>query len=327
MQKSPEYLRACAHTVEHAFVGALQNLAGQTLSVVKVDHRDKNNTVFIRRVPKIDHELIIQAQEDVNQLINTGRKVMSYSFSSLSEAKKHFPMLRANEERILEPDQVRVIEIENHDLAACAKEHVINLTECDFFLVTRISKSSNIFEIDFSVGPQAKEAAIHTSLKLLNICHEIGANINSVENTVKKIKNENEKFLRILKSHSRKNLDNIKPYTVENSKLTIIQGTFTDLIDSEIRTFADKKIVNNNTVVIIANAHNNDSHASNSTATIVVARNASLKEIDCNRIVKEIASIDGRGGGKPHFATGVVKKDEMIDIVKGVVTLITKKYE
>lgn len=133
--------------------------------------------------------------------------------------------------------------------------------------------------------------------------------------------------MRILKSHSRENLDNIKPYTVENNKITIIQGTFTDLIDSEIRIFADKKIVNNNTVVIIANAHNNDSHASNSTATIVVARNASLKEIDCNRIVKEIASIDGRGGGKPHFATGVVKKDEMIDIVKDVVTLVTKKYE
>jgi alanyl-tRNA synthetase len=327
LQKSPEYLVACAHTAEHAFVGSLQKLAGHTLSVVKVDHRDKINTVIIRKVPNIDRKLIIQAQEDVNRLINTGRRVISYSFSSLSEAREHFPTLRANEERINERDQVRVVEIEDHDLAACAKEHVTNLTECDFVLVTRISESSNVFEIDFTVGLQAKVVAIHNSLKLLNICSEIGANINSVENTVKKLKNENEKLLRKLKTHSRKNLDKIIPCTLENNRITIIQGVFTDLIDSEIRTFADKKIVSDNTVVIIANAHNDDSDdASNSTANIVVARNDILKNIDCNKIVKEIASIEGRGGGKPHFATGVIKKDEMTEIVKNVATLVTKKY-
>jgi alanyl-tRNA synthetase len=224
MQNSPEYLLACAHTAEHAFVGSLQKLTGRTLSVVKVDHRDKINTVFISKVPNTDRKLIIQAQEDVNRLINTGRRVVSYSFSSLSEAKKRFPKLRANEERTSEHGQVRVVEIEDHDLAACAKEHVLTLTECDFVLVTRISESSNIFEIDFTVGLQAKEAAIHNSLKLLNICSEIGANINSVENTVKKLKNENEKLLRDLKTHSRKNLDKITPYTIENKRITIIQG-------------------------------------------------------------------------------------------------------
>jgi alanyl-tRNA synthetase len=328
MQKSPEYFLACAHTAEHAFVGSLQNLAGQTLSVVKVDHRDKINTVIIRKAPNIDRKLIIQAQESVNRLINTGRRVISHTFSSLSEAKERFPTLRANEERINERDQVRVVEIEDHDLAACAKGHVTNLTECDFVLVTRVSESSNIFEIDFTVGLQAKEAATHNSLKLLNICSEIGANINSVENTVKKLKNENEKLMRDLKTHSRKSLDKITPYTVENNRITIIQGVFTNLIDTEIRAFADKKIVNDNTVVIIANVHNDDSDdASNPTANIVLARNEVLKEIDCNKIVKEIASIEGRGGGKPHFATGVIKKDEMTDIVKNVVSLVTKKYE
>ena len=116
MHESLEFPFARAHTAEHAFVGALQNLAGQTLSVVKVEHRRKNNTAFIKTVPKMDLELILQAQENVNQLIKTGRSVMSYTFSSLDEAKKQFPSLRANEERIIGPQQVTVIEIENHDL-------------------------------------------------------------------------------------------------------------------------------------------------------------------------------------------------------------------
>jgi alanyl-tRNA synthetase len=325
MQESPEFTLARAHTAEHAFVGALQNLVGQTLSVMKVEHREMNNKAFIKTDPKMDLGLIMQAQEHVNQLIKTGRKVKSHTFSSLNEAKKQFPSLRANEERIVGSQQITVIEIENHDLAACARNHITNLAECDFFLVTRVSNSSNITEIDFSVGLQAREVAIHTLQKLLNICNELGANINSVENTVKKIKNQNEKLLRDLKNYSRKNLDSIQPNVFGRNKTTLYHGIFNDLMDSEIRAFADRKIANDKAVIIIANMHNERSYnnlASEPTATIIVAANESLKDIDCNMIVKEIA---GRGGGKPHFATGLIEVDETTNIVGSIVTLVRNK--
>jgi alanyl-tRNA synthetase len=325
MQESRESSFARAHTAEHAFVGALQRLAGQTLSVTKVEHREMNNTAFIKTVPKLDLELIIQAQEYVNQLIKAGRRVKSYTFSSLEEAKKHFPSLRANEERIIKPQEVTLIEIENHDIAACAKDHVANLTDCDFFLVTGVSNSGSITEIDFSVGIQAREFAMHTLQKLLNICNEIGANINSVENTVKKIKNQNEKLLKDSRNRSRKSLDSLQPYTVGKGEITLYHGSFNDLMDSEIRAFADKKIISSRAVVIIANAHNSESNNSNSnvgteqTATIVVAASESIKDIDCNKIVKEMA---GRGGGKSHFASGLINMNEMSKIVNSVVTLV-----
>jgi len=325
MQESFEFTFSRAHTAEHAFIGALQKLIGQTLSVVKVEHRKLNNTAFIKTVPKMDLELVMQAQENVNQLIRTGRKVISYSFSSLYEAKKEFPSLRANEDRIVGPQRVTVIEIENHDLAACARDHVTNLTECDFFLVTRVSNSGNMTEIDFTVGFQAKEVAMHTLQKLLNICDEIGANINSVENTVKKIKYQNEKLLRGLRNYSRTSLGSLQPCAIRRNKITLYHGIFNDLMDSEIRAFADSKIANGKSLVIIGNVHNDESKnnsTSESTATIVVAANESLTDIDCNRIVKEIA---GRGGGKPHFATGLIKADEISNIVGNIITVVKNK--
>lgn len=303
-----------AHSAEHAFIGSLQKLIGKTLNVRKVEHRKTDNSVFIT-IPNLDLELIIRAESEVNSLINMGRKIITHCFDSLTEAKERLPSLRANEERITGSNPVRVVEIEGHDLAACAMEHVTNLDECSFFLVTRLSKNGNDYEINFAVGEQAKETAIALSLKLLKICEEVEANFNTVENTVRKLKTESEICLDKLKNLTQKKLDNIIPYITEYTKITIISGVFSDLLDDEIRIFTGRKIAQSNTVVIVANIN----HHSDDTASIVFARNEALVNIDCNKLFREISSENGRGGGKPHFVTGVVNKERVTDIVNNII--------
>jgi alanyl-tRNA synthetase len=303
-----------AHSAEHAFIGSLQKLIGKTLNVRKVEHRKTDNSVFIT-IPNLDLELIIRAESEVNSLINMGRKIITHCFDSLTEAKERLPSLRANEERITGSNPVRVVEIEGHDLAACAMEHVANLHECSFFLVTRLSKNGNDYEINFVVGEQAKETAIALSLKLLKICEEVEANFNTVENTVRKLKTESEICLDKLKNLTQEKLDNIIPYNTEHTKITIISGIVSDLLDDEIRIFAGRKIAESNIVVIVANIN----HHSDDTASIVFARNDALVNIDCNKLFREISSEDGRGGGKPHFVTGVVNKERVTDIVNNII--------
>jgi alanyl-tRNA synthetase len=303
-----------AHSAEHAFIGSLQNLIGKTLNVRKVEHRKTDNSVFIT-IPNLDLELIIRAESEVNSLINMGRRIITHCFESLTEAKEHLPSLRANEDRLTGSNPVRVVEIEGHDLAACAMEHVANLSECSFFLVTRISKDGNDYEINFVVGEQAKETAIALSSKLLKICEEIDANLNTVENTVRKLKTDCEIHLGKLKNLTKEKLDNIIPYVTEYSKIIVIRGIFSDLLDEEIRIFAGRKIVESNMVVIVANIN----HHSDDKASIVFARNKSLVNIDCNKLFIEISSKDGRGGGKPHFVTGVINKERVTDIVNNVI--------
>lgn len=298
-----------AHTAEHAFIGSLQQLLGQTLRVKKVEHkRDATSSTAFIIISQLDLDIVLRAESQVNSLIAEGRKVTTKTFASLEEAKKHIPNLRANEERI--SGEVRVVEIESHDVAACAMEHAGNLKECDFFLVTRVSKSGSEYEVDFAVGQQAKETAVLLSAKLLKVCGELGANINTVENTAKKLKQEYEGNRGKLRMLSREKLAAIQPES--NGRLALFRGVFSSLADDQLQEFAGEKIAGaNDVVVLVANVGLEN-------ASIVFARSEKLTEIDCNKLFKEAAGADGRGGGKLHFVTGVVKKEaagKVVDII------------
>ncbi len=298
-----------AHTAEHAFIGSLQQLLGQTLRVRKVEHKGDATRTAIIIISQLDLDIVLRAESQVNSLIAEGRKVTAKTFASLEEAKKHIPNLRANEERI--SGEVRVVEIEGHDVAACAMEHAGNLKECDFFLVTRVSKSGSEYEVDFAVGQQAKETAVSLSAKLLKVCGVLGANINTIENTAKKLKQEYEGNREKLRMLSREKLAAIQPES--NGRLALFRSVFSSLADDQLQEFAGEKIAGaNDVVVLVANVGLEN-------ASIVFARSEKLTEIDCNKLFKEAAAgADGRGGGKLHFVTGVVKKEaagRVVDII------------
>ncbi|MDQ3872931.1 MAG: hypothetical protein M3258_04895 [Thermoproteota archaeon] len=298
-----------AHTAEHAFIGSLQKLLGQTLNVRKVEHKGSGNTAFIV-IPQLNLDTVLRAETEVNSLIAKGRRVTTSIFSSLEEAKQQIPNLRANEQRIASADKVKVIEIESHDVAACAVEHATNLKECDFFLVTRLSKHGGEYEVDFLVDHQAKEAAIALSAKLLRVCNELRANINTVENTARKLRSESEITTRRLKALTREKLAGIVPVTRRN--ITLLKGVFENLSDDELQEFAGEKIINSNTIVLLVNV-------ADDTATIVFACNETMEQFDLNKIFKQFVENDGRGGGKPHFVTGIMKK-QVVDRVLNSVT-------
>ena len=290
----------------------MQKLLGQTLKVRKVEHKESgyNNTAFIE-IPQLDLDTVIKGEAEVNSLIAKGRRVMTHTFSSLEEAKREIPNLRANEERIsaATPSEVKVVEIENHDVSACAMAHANNLQECDFFLVTRVSKSGNEYEVDFVVSRQAKDTAIALSSKLLRICNELRANINTVENTAQKIRSENEINARKLKALSREKLSSIQP--IRSGSITLLKGIFENLSDDQTQEFAGEIILNPSTLVLLANM-------SNERAKIVFACNEKMEGIDLNKMFKQFAGTDGRGGGKPHFVTGVVKKQAISRVLDSI---------
>jgi alanyl-tRNA synthetase len=314
-----------AHTAEHAFVGALQQILGTTLEVRKVEHREKDSNAFIR-LSNLDIQTVTDAQNKVNSLIQTGRKIKTYSFETMDEAKKHFRNLRANEARIRQKNQpIRVVEIEGHDVAACAMDHASNLGECEFFLVTRVSRigGTGEYEISFAVQNQAKEASIILSRKILDICHILGANLNTVENTVRKLNEERRTYQEKLKHITSDYLDKIKPVSVDDSgKICIIQEILYGFDDEEILSFAGKKTSSSDPGTIVLLIHVSDERKEN--ASVVFARSPLLGQIDCNKLFGQLSSSGAKGGGKPEFAVGVIGKDKTYQLMNYLTAEVRK---
>jgi alanyl-tRNA synthetase len=278
-----------------------------------VEHRKTDSSVFIS-IAQLDLELVFTAAYEVNSLITNGRKIVVHSFETFDEAKKALPTMRANEERIKNSSPVRVVEIEDHDISACAMEHTENLYNCGLFLVTGLSKNGGEYEVKFVVGKEAREAAIILSAKIARICGEIGANSNTIENSVRKLRTESNINRDKLKRLTREKLSAIVPIVNKNDRV-FIQGTFSDLEDEEIRKFVSTKITEStNTIIFIAN-HEIDSGMN---SNIIFARTEDISDLDCNQLFKQICGSDGRGGGKANFILGVVKNERLQGIINEI---------
>ena len=302
-----------AHTAEHAFIGSLQRLLSQTIKVTKVEHRKTDSSVFIS-IAQLDSDLIFTAAYEVNSLITNGRKIVIHSFETLGEAKKAFPTVRANEERIKNSNPVRVVEIKDHDISACAMDHTENLYNCELFIVTGLSKNGNEYEVKFVVGKEAREVAITLCAKIARICDEIGANSNTIENSVRKLKTQSNINHNKLKRLTREKLGAIIPVINKNG-IVFIHGIFSDLEDEEIRKFVSTKITESkNTVIFIANQESDSDMNSN----IVFARTEEMLDLDCDQLFKQICGTDGRGGGKANFILGVVKNERLQVIINKI---------
>ena len=301
-----------AHTAEHAFIGSLQKILNKTLSVRKVEHKDTYNIAYIRKSEvELDFEKITFAEKEVNQLILEGRKILRHSFSSLQEAKKMFPLLRANESRLENEDAITVVEIENHDLSACSMEHVNNLSECIFFLVTNMSMSGSDYEIRFMVGKNAMDEAIKITEKINNICIQIGANYNTVEATIKKLSTEKEQYHNILKKLTNKLLLDIPNRTINSQNVNLFTTILHDMDWRTIQTFAGEKILSPRTIVVLVNQVDND------VAALIFARSDDIN-LDCAKIFEELRNDEnvGSGGGKSNFINAKIigsKSDKVVE--------------
>jgi len=310
-----------AHTAEHAFIGSLQKCLNIQLEVSKVEHGETYHSAFIRQTIDLDFEKIVAAEMEVNRLILEGRRINRYVFKTLKEARENLPDLRANEMRLKGAKEITVVEIENHDVAACSMEHAENLAECLFFLVINMTKSANYYEIKFMVGLNAMNEAVNLTNKIQFICTKLGANYNTLEETISKINNQKLMLSRVLRNITNRSLEQIETkYISDNVKL--VAKVLYDLDFKEIQKFVNSKILEKRTIVLLVN--NTDSNYAN----LVIARSNDL-QIDCIDLINKLKNrISGGiiGGGKTNFFVANINNSTSNNILDELIKLLSTRH-
>lgn len=147
--------------------------------------------------------------------------------------------------------------------------------------------------------------------------------MNTVENTVKKLIEKRTIYEEKLKRLTLAYLDKIKPTAMDDSgRIYLIQEILYNLDDEEILSFAGKKTSSSNTGTVVMLIHVSSDKAEN--ASVVFARSPLLSQIDCNKLFRQLSSLGAKGGGKPDFAVGVVRKDMKHQLMNYLMTEIRK---
>ncbi|MEM4312331.1 MAG: DHHA1 domain-containing protein [Nitrososphaerales archaeon] len=286
-----------AHTAEHLFMGSLKRLLPK-LEVVKVEHEEKRNSLFVKG-EALDWDIIYEAELMTNKIIQVGKEVKIYYFDSLKEAKDRFPTLRALEERI--EGKVRVVEIQDYDYAACNKEHVKNTKECEFFLAESLTKSKDIYEIQFYAGLEAKERALIFSKMLMKSIGILGANLDTFEKACKNLRDENFALKKKLSQLSSRLLEKISFEEFRGIKIYLERFEF--LENKALIKRANELMSKDKSIVLFVSVEEEP--------FVLLGRSKNLV-FNCSETLKEALKLyEGKGGGKEEFATGTLKKEKI----------------
>jgi alanyl-tRNA synthetase len=287
-----------AHTAEHIFMGSLKRLV-PNLEVKKVETEGEKGIALISS-EQLDWETIFEAEKMTNKIIDEARAIKEHFFDSLEDAKKAFPSLRAYDERI--SGRVRVIEVDGYDYSACRVEHAKNTKDCSFFIVTKFSKAEkDIFEMEFYVGDNARMKALEIAKLCMEVNEIVGATLDTLKSAVQNLKEEFLDLRRRLAQLSEKEAEDIK--FLEKDGIKIYLKIFEGLNNKKLMEKVGELIKSGRSVAVFANMDDS--------AFLIVGRSSDLR-LDCNAILKEVfMKFNGKGGGKPEFATGIIDKDKV----------------
>jgi len=279
-----------AHTAEHLLMASLKRIRPNA-KVMKVDHRGLETSVFVH-CEDLSWDDLLRAQLLANDAIEQGRPVTEHYFDDLAQARARYPNLRAIEERI--SGKVRVIEIDGYDFAACNRDHVVNTKECDFLLVSRLSRTGEQFQVDLLVGHEARVRALELSATAMKCCSLLGTDAKTLERASQNLLRERDSLKAHLRRYAR---DRLNHPAVEAFGDVQVYTASVEGADMKLLNEAASHIISQPNRVAILTSSNGDT-------TVVLACSENVR-LESNAILSETMSrFGGKGGGKPRFASG-----------------------
>ncbi|NYT14164.1 MAG: hypothetical protein GKC01_06625 [Candidatus Methanofastidiosa archaeon] len=281
-----------AHTGEHIFFRSLSKVIPE-VSLDKISIKEEKNALYIKCPNEFSWEKLLEAEKLTNEIILEDRKVIVHN-SKKEEVINKFPEIRIKLDRI-QTDEVRIIEVENYDFAACSGDHVNSTKEINFFMLTKVNKTGeDSYRLEFEVAEKAKEEALKLSKIALASMELLQSAPENVERTISNLLKDNEKYRQNLAEFSQKSFDSISPKDISGIKV------YFDILKGIDRKILIKKageiITQSKTFVVLFSIDDG--------VFVICGRSDDIK-YDMRTLLNSIlARFGGRGGGRENFSQG-----------------------
>ncbi|MGQ9514445.1 MAG: DHHA1 domain-containing protein [Thermoproteota archaeon] len=294
-----------AHTAEHIFVGALSKFI-PGLRVRKVEVGEINAVTL--EIESLDWDTVLKAEIVVNEIIAEAKPIKIHMFKNLKEAEEKFKKLRSREDRIVE--DVRVVEVDGFDYAACMGEHVSNTAECSFFLVSKLSESGGKVKVEFLVGEMARRRALELCSLCFKVAKVLSTKVDDLEKAAERLKLECYTLRGRLMDTTDEVFRRLQPVDLPSFKMyvTCFRG-----VDEKIVMERAGQIVERDkrAVTLFAIKKKGSSF-------FILARGKELP-FDCRKILEDTLRDKGfKGGGRPNFANGIVQSEECEEQIRAI---------
>jgi alanyl-tRNA synthetase len=287
-----------AHTASHAIYGAGRRLF-EDIGYGGFGITDEKVRVDFETSTDIDDELLVELERLTNRAVWDSRGV-SWEEVPKAEAleREDIAFNAATEEGVMEDaDTIRVVTIDEWDVAACGGTHVSNTREVGTVSVLeRSNPGEGLTRVEFAVGPSAIQQRAMEHQAALHASRTIGTNIEELPAEVERLTEETDRLeseLRDLKGEMlTSTLRGLE--TIEKEGATWQVGAVEGFESNEVGDRIQELAGESADVLAVTGGDGRP--------FLVVATDGS---VDANEVVQSATEeFGGGGGGGPTFAQG-----------------------
>ena len=302
-----------AHTGQHMLSAILlQELQAETVAVKM--NAEGLSTVDVS-LSDIRAEQIIEVENLSNTVIRENREVKSYFVAPDSPRLK---LLRREVKFEKVSGDVRLVEIDELDLSACAGTHFPRTGMIGLLKIFKVENYKGGSRIHFATGEEAiiQFQTYHQTLE--SVSNLLSSGIDRVYELIEKIQSERSELSKQVAEQKEKLLAyKTQELLDKQSGNAVVKLVFENYASDDLRIMSNYLTEGENARVAIVNQTGLD------TMLIIATSGDSLLHAgDTLRTI--LAEFDGRGGGRENYAQGILKG---FDDVTALVLVIDKHMQ
>ncbi|MEF8782937.1 MAG: DHHA1 domain-containing protein [Haloarculaceae archaeon] len=296
----PEYRTYCmrAHTASHALYGAGRRLL-EDLGYGGFDIDDEKVRVDFATSTDIDDDALVEMERLVNRVVWESREVTWEELPREEAlARDEVAFNTKTEEGVTGQEQIRVVEIEDWDLAACGGTHVRNTREIGpVTVLDRSNPGEGLTRVEFAVGPSGIDRRATEARAARTAASELDVGPTDLDDAVARVAEDREQLAEQVEDLREQvveaRLSDLEEETVTRDGSEWLAGSVPSDDANALAEFAQR---------LSGGAANVAALVGENGTYVAVATDGSA---DAGEIVDDVtAEFGGGGGGGPTVAQG-----------------------